>query len=435
MQTVYSVFGRVRKSGVLVWVGLVVAGVVALVGAGSGRASAQDCNANAIINCGFSSPSQFISKVRAGSSGNGHRDLSAIYAAYGLEPASYDQFVTAARQGTAYKDGRIVVDGQVVATSARSIGRLASYQGSGYFTQTINGVQYYGNSNQRAFASGSIPVTVLFNDRGVMQFAVLNSCGNPESGSKVTPSYSCTALHKTAVSGQANTYRFTTSATASHNASISKLVYDFGDGSTMTTTSPTTAVTHHYAGSGSFTAKVTVYVRLPGKQTVTAPSGHCQTTITVAPPPKPPKPQPTPQAACVALTGARLDQQGMSFSFTVRASFSSGVTFTSADFDFGDGATQTGVHPDSSTTASVTHAYQTAGNFTASAVLHFTAADGQGLTAPTCMAAVAPTTPPTPAPPVLPNTGAGDVIGVVAGTTALGTLGYRFRLARRLGRR
>lgn len=421
------------RAGLFAGMILAIAAVLGFSGVLSGRASAaQDCDNNAIIFCGFSSSSDFMSKVQVANDGHGHADLQSVYAAYGLSPNMYGQFAASARQGTVYKDGRIVVDGQLVGTGSRTIGRIASFQGAGFFSQNINNVTYYGNSTQQAFAAASIPATVLFNTQGQMQFAVLNSCGNPVSAAKVTPSFACNALNKTAVTGQPNTFAFTTSASASNNASIAKLVYDFGDGSAaVTTTSPSTPVTHTYRSSGTFTAKVTVFVHLPGNQTVAIPSAHCQTTITITPPPKPV----TPTFACVQLAAVVNDQNKMSVTFTATPSMSNGATLTSGDFNFGDGNTQAGVSPNDSGAVITTHTYTAASTFTASAVLHFTVNGGQqSATAPACTASVTTTAPPPAQPPTLPNTGAGDVIGMAAGTTALGTLGYRLRLRHRAAR-
>jgi hypothetical protein len=166
---------------------------------------------------------------------------------------------------------------------------------------------------------------------------------------------------------------------------------------------------------------------------VAVPSAHCQTVVTIAPPPKP---QPTPTLSCVQLAAVVNDQNKMSVTFTATSSMSSGVTLTSGDFNFGDGNTQAAVQPSSATTVQVTHVYTAANNFTASAVLHFSV-NGQSAqaTAPACTAAVTTSAPAPPAQPVvLPNTGAGGVIGIAAGTTALGTLGYRLRLRHRANR-
>lgn len=449
-------FGRVflltQKRHIAFFAGLLVAafGLMALGNSGLARvhAAAQDCDSNAIIYCGETTPSSFINQVKVNDSKNGHHDLQAVYAYYGLEPASYDKFVSYARQGTSYKDGRIVVDGQVVATNATSIGRNAAAQHAGYFTQNISGTNYYGNTNQQAFNSDSIPVMVMFDAKGVMQFAVLTSCGNPTTGKKITPNYACNLLNKAPVSGKANTYSFTTSATAGNNASIAKLVYEFGDGTTATTTNPSTPVTHTYTKGGTYTAKVTVYVKLPGAQQTTVTSGGCQTTITVT----------IPFYQCVQLAGAFLDQNKMSIRFVATASFGNGATFTGADIDFGDGTSANGVKPNG-TTATVDHTYAKAGNYNAAAVLHFSA-NGQSVTAPTCKALVTPTTAPTPeckpgvpvgspactpcqydtslpanspecVPPSLPNTGAGNVIAIGAAVAVGGFLIYRQILFRK----
>lgn len=413
---------------------------------------------NNIIASGFSTASGFISTVKGNNSGNGHRDLQAIYAAYGLEPADYDKFVTSAEPGQALSDGRVVVDGRTVATGGKTIGRTAACQGSNFFTQKINGVNYYGNTNQGAFAPGvaSIPVMVFFNAQGAMQFAVMEPCGNPEGGQPVTPTESCNLLHETAVKEQANTYQFTTDASAGNGAKIDHVVYDFGDGSQpVTKASPTAPVTHTYSANkpGTFTAKVTVYVDLPGKQTLAVTSAHCQVTVTVAF-----------LFECLQLAGSiPADSTKMTRTFVATAGFGPGVTFTSADFSFGDGHSKSGVKPDANgKTATFTYTYAKPGTYDAKAVLHFMAG-GKSVTAPQpCAAKVTPKTPPTPEckpgvpvgspacspcstdaslpsdspqcvapPPSLPNTGAGDTIAIFAGVFVIGFLIYRQLLFRR----
>jgi len=427
--------------------------------AASNCASTNNSDDNSIIYCGYSSAGTFISKVKSNDSGDPNsgqdkHDLQAVYAHYGLEPTDYDHFVSYAEQGEAESNGNIVVNGQTVATGAKSIGRVASEQGSGYFTTSINGVNYYGNTNSKAFAKGvsGLPVEVMFNSQGVMQFAVLDACGNPEFGTNVVPSSSCKELNETHVSG--TTYQFTTSAAASNNASIEKVVYTFGDGASVTETNPSTPVSHTYAANGTFTAKVTVYVHLPGNQSITVTSSTCQKVITIT----------LPYYQCVQLTGAILDKNKMSYSFTAQAKYGGGATLTSADFSFGDGTSQNGVKAASSSATSITvdHAYAAANTYNASATLHFVV-NGQSVSANACPALVTPTAPPTPEckpgvpmgsvacnpcptdasvaagsaqcatapPPSLPNTGAGDTIAIFAGVAVAGFLVYRQLLFRR----
>jgi hypothetical protein len=434
--------------------GLLVAAVsmTASLGLSLGQVSASgvDCDNNAIIKCGFSTPSEFINRVKAKSSGNGHNDLPTVYAGMGLSASDYNNFVSRAQPGEVRRNGDIVVNGQVVETGAMSFGRLASYHGSDYFKKIIGSTTYYGNTVDKTFASGvqSLPVYVLFNSKGEAQFAVMKACGNPTWGKVVQTSASCSALTQKAVAGKQNTYQFTATAAHSGNATIKSYVYNFGDGSkTVTTTDGSTPVTHTYAKAGTFKATVTVYASVPGNANMQLPAvSLCSKTITVT----------MPFYNCVQLVGAILDKSKMQYRFTVTANYGNGASFTGADFDFGDGKTQTGVKPGADTkTVTVDHMYVTAGSYNAAATLHFSVS-GSAVTAPTCKALVTPETvtpeckpgvpvgspectpcqydsslpsnsdqcvPPTP--PELPNTGAGNTIALFAAVMVAGFLVYR----------
>ena len=413
--------------------------------------AAQDCDTNAIIRCGFTGgASDFIQKTRANDSGNGQHDLQTVYAAYGLEPASYDKFVSSARPGTAYKDGTIVVDGQVVANGALSIGRS---QKSYSHPKVIGGTTYHESRAQDVFKSNSIPVYVLFDDKGVMQFAVMTACGNPTAGTPVKPVYSCDELQMTAVAGKQNTYSFTSRAQASQNASFAKFVYDFGDGTTATTTKPSDAVEHTFTKDGSFTVKVKVYVNLPGNKQVVVESGECQKVVKVT----------VPFYECSLLDGAILKKEDFSFTFVAHATVRGGAKLVSGDFTFGDGKTSNDVKAGADNTVTVTHAYTKAGNYDVSALLSFDVNGKTVVAAQSCRAVVTPTAPPTPEckpgvpvgdklctlcpynsnipkddvncvappPPVLPDTGAGDVVAISGLVAIGGFLVYRQLLFRK----
>lgn len=414
-------------------------------------AAAPACDSDAIIYCGISSPGNFISKVRSNDSGNGHHDLKAIYAHYGLSASDYDNFAAHAVSGTAYNDGRIVVDGKVIATGAKNIGRDASVQGPHAFPVGIDGQTYYGNDDGVMYADNEHPVYVLFDNSGTMQFAVEKACGNPAFGNVVHTSASCSVLHESAVSGKLNTYSFTAAATTQGNATINRYVYNFGDGTpTVTKNDGTAPVTHTYTKAGSFTASVTVYASVPGNNDLKLQSvSMCTKVIKVV----------LPFYNCVALSGAILDKTKYSYSFTAKANYGNGADFVSADFTFGDTKYQNGVKPKGNV-VTVTHTYATAGKYNIAAVLHFTV-DGKPVTAPTCTASVTPTTPPvstckpgvpvgSPAclapcqpgssvppsspqcqPPELPNTGAGNVVALFGVVAVGGFLVYRHILFRR----
>jgi len=443
---------KTKTAPFLVGVVVALAGLFGVSMTAVSRVSAGTCDSDAIIYCGFTTPSQFISKVKGNNSGNGHSDLQAIYNHYGLPTSEYSDFLSHAVEGTTYLDGRVLVNGKVVAIGGMSIGREASMQGAGYFTQVINGAKYYGNTNARVFAAGTsaIPIYVLFDAQGQMKFAVMKACGNPVFGTVVHTSASCNSLTKTAVPGQLNTYDFTAKANTAGNATVTKYVYDFGDGSpTVTTTSGTKAVRHTYTKAGNFTAKVTEYASVPGNSNLKLPVvSTCTKAVAVT----------LPFYTCVSLSGAILDRSKFQYSFTAAAKYGNGANFTSADFVYGDGTTQMGVKPTGAAVA-VTHAYAKAGTYNISAMLHFTVS-GKAVTAHTCTATVTPTTAPTPTckpgvpvgspectpcqydtslpsnspqclPPELPNTGAGNTIVIFGAVVTAGFLVYRQLLFRR----
>ena len=359
------------KKAVLATVAAVVA--VGLGGFAYKQVSAteiRDCSGNSIIKCGELTPSAFINQVKANNDNNGHHDLQAVYANFGLVPSQYQQFADHAEMGEDYRNGTIVVNGQTVATNAWSIGRYASWQGSGYFTKKINGVDYYGNYNDKAYGPNvnSIPVMVIFDSKGVMQFAAMTACGNPATGNKVTPKYSCDLLQSQHDSG--NTYSFSTKASASENAKVVKVVYNFGDGSAnVTETSLSTQVKHTYSKSGTFTASVTVYVSLPGNQTVTVTSAKCKTQITVTPPP----PQVSLVCSDLTLIPGDVDQSNGNQKYTLDAAAkATNATITDYTFTLGDQSAPVTVST-SADTASTTHTYAP-GDYTAKVVVSATAA-------------------------------------------------------------
>ena len=412
-----------------------------------------DCTNNSIIKCGEPSASAFINKVKS----NNPRDLQAIYADFGLVSSQYSKFVSSARPGMAYQNGTIVVDGQVVATNAWSIGRSHFSYSSPI---TIAGHTYYKSMDSRVLKQ-NLPVMVMFDGKGVMQFAVMNACGNPATGNKVTPTYSCNLLHKSAVQGQDNTYKFWTDASAGHNASIAKVVYDFGDGTTATQTNPGAKVTHTYKTPGTYTAKVTVYVNLPGNQQIQVTSATCKTKITVQAPPKV-------AFSCDSLQAVASKDNDLEYTFQANTS-AQNATLVDADFDFGDNMTAQHVAPNANngTAVSVGHTYAKAGTYDIQATVRFSVKDQSGNTkvqSTTCATKITtsvcstnPNLPPNSpecqpckynsslpanspkcikpvATTVLPNTGAGDVVGLFAGASLAGFVGYRLFLARRLAR-
>jgi cbb3-type cytochrome oxidase subunit 3 len=404
-------------------------------------AVAVDCDTNAIMKCGFQSTASFVSKVKANDDGYGHHDLQTLFAAKGLSKSDYDRFLKEAKTGYVYRDsGKLVVDGQTVATDMKSLGRT-TLRGNRTAVK-IGGETYYYSSVKDSFLSSSLPAKVLFDDKGEVQFATLMACGNPTWGTNVKSSAKCDSLKKEAVSGTIDTFNFSTATTATGNAKITKCVYDFGDGTKpVTSTSCSSKVKHTFA-EGTFTVKVTTYATVPGGGTIT---DTCETVVTVT----------KPYYECVDLKGP--EPEGYKYTFIATLKFGNGATPKSADFTFGDGSSATvPAASATATTITTTHTYAKAGTYSITALVHFTLPNGQVVTANACSAVVKPSEPPVaeckPGIPVgdvrcnpcptdssitadnpkcttpattLPNTGAGNVIAIGSAALVGGFLFYR----------
>ncbi len=143
------------------------------------------------------------------------------------------------------------------------------------------------------------------------------------------------------------------------------------------------------------------------------------------------KPQ-TPTYSCDLVTLTQLG--GRKVSAKVNATATNGAEVVNYIFDFGDGSEK--VVTDKNTTT-VEHTYAQDGSFAVRVSVNVRV-DGKNVTVDStkCAAAVKfesgnPVTPITPT--ELPNTGAGDVMGIVAAVTVAGAMAHRLVLARRNG--
>ena len=108
---------------------------------------------------------------------------------------------------------------------------------------------------------------------------------------------------------------------------------------------------------------------------------------------------------------------------------SNGATFKNVVINWGDNSAPLTTN----NAVGQTHQYKD-GTFVISATAHFTV-NGQDVTATgSCNQTVTFTTPATPTTPVLPNTGAGNVIGIFGAVTIAGAFAHRLFLGRRLAR-
>ncbi|HEX3568837.1 MAG TPA: PKD domain-containing protein [Candidatus Saccharimonadales bacterium] len=460
MNVFTNAIARVRRmsSKKLIVAGVFTLALAATVGLGLAtkqHSSAQDCSPNSIVKCGYSNPADFQAKYNANVTG----DLKTIYQYYGLAPSDMTKFVKYAELGVAKQDGTIVVDGHVVATNVTSLGRDHFSYAS---PLNIGGHTYYSSADTRVLLS-DIPVYVLFDAKGVMQFAVMTECGNPATGYKVVPNYNCSELQMTPVSGKLNTYNFSSKVSYGNGATLNHVTYDFGDGTSQTVTNPSQVISHTYTTEGTFTAKVTAYFNLPGAQ-LSAPvtNGSCAKSVTIH----------LPVYLCNYLSVAVVDKDKFQYRFTLNTTAQYGATLQSADFVFDQNdKTQVanGVTPNAQGVITVDHTYAKAGTYQITTAVHFNVnGKTQTVQSNKCVATVSPTMPPQPCQPggtpapgspecspqpcqpggtpapgspecstpstPLPNTGAGNVIGLFAGTTIVAAVAHRLFRSRRLAR-
>jgi len=347
----------------------------------AGASDFRDTSPNAIINGGALTATELVQKARQNAPG----DLQTIFSEYGLSPSEYNRFEKTARTGTAYKDGRIVVDGRVVATNAKSLGRSKkSYS----HEKTIGGITYHESYSKDVFLSDTISALVMFNDKGQMEFAILRACANPITGTRNNPVYKCNALTPHKVND--TTYDFTAKASASNGASLAYGIIDYGDGtksgkiSAADLKAGTKKFRHVYNKTAKFTAKLTVYVSVPGNQTYTiAPAGTCLQTVsaTVPKPKVEPKPEPKPKPivlqpvySCDKLIMTPVKGTDDTYMYSVQYTALRGATLIGASYTYGDGS---GKESPKKPTGSLSHTYKKNGTFTSTVRLTFSMPDGK----------------------------------------------------------
>lgn len=267
-------------------VGLALTGAL-FAGGQAAAANPRDCDDNAIIKCGALTASELRQKYTANDTG----DVDEVYTRYGI--SSIMVASSEVKMGEVKRNGSVLVDGKVVATGARSLGRT-NLPGSS--TVTIGGKRFYERPTSVSFAGDSISAFVYLNADGQFTAAILTSCGNPVKATpkpapkptpQPTPVYTCSSLVTTRLSETSR--RFTVTASASNGATIKGYRYDFGDDSSQETTERT--ITHDYADAGDYQAKVTVLVEVNG--TVKEVDGNaCTLGVSVTKKEQPPAPAP-----------------------------------------------------------------------------------------------------------------------------------------------
>lgn len=337
----------------------------------------RDCDNNAIISCGYgylgAGSDGFTTKFNKNAS-----ELQTIYGHFGFK--SLSDFVNNAKHVTVYKNGTVKTDdGTVVATGANSLGRQ-SFGKSTRHPIKIGSKTYYYSTTQNSYASGtnSIDGYATFNsDDHSMIMGTMKACGNPFWGN--SPGYKCSMLKQTKVND--TTYSYVATPYVKNGASVSKIVYDFGDGKSQTVTSNFGQTVSHTYAPGNYTAKATVYFNVNGSVKSDT-RAECTKPVHVPQPPKP-------VFYCTQLVAKQVADSRTKFTFTATGHVENGAVLQSGTFRFDDGSTAT-VNA-SGNTVTVTHEYATTGDHTTKVDLTFN--DGKDVGNTKCVANTTTTAP------------------------------------------
>ena len=373
-----------------------------------------------IIYCGLSgsTDAEYISSLQGyynnNNDGHGNSDIQTVLNWAGASPAMIAGMTTSNTViGTAYSNGTITVNGAIVGNY--SIVSARWNPGGPGFTH-LEGNVWYRNATTSFAPTPQVQVLVHLNSSGQADFAVMIECGNVL---KFTPTttpkkvFTCDELTQSEVDSTLQ-YAFTASATA-QNTAISSYTFYFGDGSQQTvntSSSSTTSTDHTYnLNATTYNAKVVV------NGSVT--SSNCMVQLTT--PPAPVKPTLT----CVQLTPTLAPNSTTQYTFTAQASAQK-TSIVSYTFDFGDNTITT--IPSNAETINVSHTY-TPGTYMASVTVN--GENNLMATSPACTANLTisttpPVTPPATTPPVLVNTGPGEVGGIFAAATTAGALFHHY---------
>lgn len=242
----------------------------------------RNCDNNSIVYCGAVDTNELTQKYNENKTG----DLPTIYNAYGVNASHFP----GAKMGEARKDGTIVVNGEVVATNAHSIGRQNI---AGSTPKVIGGKTYYNSPNSTAFLSNSIAAFVFFDANGAFKSYIITSCANPGDATPVPPKpkppvekpkppvYKCDALTLRTISTEQRRYAFDLTYTVANGAALKSVDYDFGDGTGQDNVAPEAAKTieHTYSKAGTYTTTATLHFTVGDA----VKDVSCSVTITTSP--------------------------------------------------------------------------------------------------------------------------------------------------------
>jgi hypothetical protein len=157
-------------------------GIVAVTAQGAMRQSSalsvsspRDCDTNAVINCGTLTTTELRQRY------NNH-GVPAIYKYFKITAADINSVSSTAAAGKVNKNGTVTVGNKIVATNAKTAGRLNI---NGSTRVTSGGVTFYTRAPSVSFQQNSLAAFVVM-ENGKFKYAVISACGNPVSATPVT---------------------------------------------------------------------------------------------------------------------------------------------------------------------------------------------------------------------------------------------------------
>jgi hypothetical protein len=263
-------------------------------------AQAAQCKNTHVVYCGItgsdagSNINSFKNYYNANSTGHAasptvkrdYKDMHTVFSYFGANGNHVNAMNTEnTKRGLIHRDGRIEVDGKVVATNAYTAGRFKTTN-----SVLVPGTNVYKRTPAESFSAGvnALPAIIYF-ENGRMVFGVMLDCGNPITATPVEvpkpQTLVCENLTMSATEVK-NRFRFEARAQAAHGATINSYTFDFGDGTdaqTVTGSSAAASTEYTYAKAGNYTATVKVNGKV-NNVAVSEGSASCATKIAIETP-------------------------------------------------------------------------------------------------------------------------------------------------------
>ena len=323
----------------------------------------RDCDNFAVVKCGTMSPQEARNKYNKGAK---------IFHAMGISKGEISGNL---KHGVVYKDGRVVVNGKVVARNARTA--IRNMSGGNKIAGTNAAI----HSTSRMGSAQT--AMVKFDKDGRFVFAIMKPCGNPVKANPTKPpkpqpkpSAVCVDLNKNKISR--TKYAFTAKSNAKNGAKINAYVFTVTkngnqvDSKRVNTGKESARFTTTQTAPGTYTVRVVVKTSVGSKT-----NQNCVQTFTV------PKEYEKPAAVCEDLSVEQISRT--QYRLTAQASTENGATINGYTFTVSKDGSQ--VANETVTTSANSAEYefssQTAGTYNAVVVVDTSVGDRNG---PQCKA-------------------------------------------------